>query len=188
MSHLVRTTPIDAPFSSVIVYVADFFDERPQLRLKAFASTTISVQTRSKLIEDRIDTVRRHEALALSWYARWSLFPTFEGRITVRPQSPGSELAIEGWYDPPGGQAGRVFDRVIGRRLAHGSIDHLLGRLRLYVERRHRSFQATCPKIGQLNELERISSKGFDLHSSPRSAKAIDMARPLNSSPLEKHI
>ena len=176
MSHLVRTTRIDAPFSSVIEYVADFFDERPQLRVKALASTTISVETQSELVDDRIDTVRRHDALTLSWQPRCSMFPSFEGRATVRPRSPGSELAIEGSYEPPGGQFGRVFDRFFGQRLACGTMDHLLARMRRYIERRFRAFQVTCPDIEQLNELERMSS-----------TKATEMAPPLHTSPLEKH-
>ncbi len=139
-------------------YVADFFAERPHLRVKVLASGTTAVEARSELIEDRIDTVRRHEALALSWRPRWSVFPSFEGgSITVRPNFAGSMLQMEGSYEPPGGHMGRLFDRLIGERLAYGTMDHLLDRLRRYVEHRSRVFGQTCPTVEQLNELEQTS-------------------------------
>ncbi len=155
MTSLFRTTLVEAPFSSVIEYVTDFFDERPRLRVKALASTNVGVETQRELVDDKTDAVRGHDALSISWQPRWSVFPSFRGHATVRPQSSGSILALEGSYQPPGGLAGRVFDRFIGRRLANGTMDHLLGRLRRYIEHRYRAFQQACPTIEQLNELER---------------------------------
>jgi uncharacterized membrane protein len=155
MTSLFRTTLVEAPFSSVIEYVRDFFDERPHLLVKAIASTNIGVETQRELIDDKADAVRRHDALSISWQPRWSVFPSFRGRATVRPQSPGAILALEGSYEPPGGLAGKFFDRLIGERLANGTMDHLLDRLRRYIEQRHLAFQQACPTIEQLNEVER---------------------------------
>lgn len=187
MNHLLRKILVEAPFSSVIEYVADFFDERPDLRVKALASTNIPVETRSELVDDKTDTVRLHDALTLSWQPRWSMFPSFRGRATVRPQSPGSMLTLEGSYEPPGGKLGHVFDRLIGERLAYGTMDHLLGRLRRYVEYRYHTFQQSCPTVGQLNELEQISDKGFELRDSAEGTIAADMLSSLHSPPPEKH-
>lgn len=155
MTSLFRTTAVEAPFSSVIEYVTDFFAERPRLRVKALASTNVNVETQRTLVDDKTDAVRGHDALTISWQPRWSVFPSFRGLATVRPQSPGSILALEGSYVPPGGFAGRIFDRLIGRRLAYGTMDHLLDRLRRYVNDRHVAFQQACPTDEQLNELER---------------------------------
>jgi hypothetical protein len=163
MTSLFRTTLVETPFSSVIEYVTDFFDERPHLRVKALASTNIGVETQRELIDDKTDTVRDHDALTVSWQPRWSVFPSFRGRATVRSQSPGSILALEGSYEPPGGLAGKFFDRLIGERLANGTMDHLLGRLRRYIEYRYHAFQRACPTIEQLNELERTSHNGYEL-------------------------
>jgi len=157
MTSLFRTVAVEAPFSSVIEYVTDFFDERPQLRVKALASANVNVETKRELVDDKTDSVRGHDALTLSWRPRWPVFPSFRGLATVRPQSPGSILALEGSYEPPGGLPGQIFDRFIGRRLAYGTMDHLLDRLRRYVKQRHVAFQQACPTNEQLNELDRSS-------------------------------
>ena len=159
MNHLLRTTLINAPFSSVIEYVADFFEDHPHLRLTALASASAVVETRHKLVDDRLDTTRRHDALALSLRPWWPGFPTFEGTLTVRPDVAGSALGLEGSYEPPGGQPGRVFDTLIGQWLAHRTMEHLLRRLRRYVERRYREFLKRSPTIKQLNEAARIAGK-----------------------------
>jgi hypothetical protein len=146
-------TLLDAPFSSVIEYAADFFAEYPHLRVKAIASTTAPVETRYEIIDDRTDLSRRHDALALSWKPNLRLFPAFEGSVTVRPHFSGSMLALEGCYQPPGGRLGRIFDHVVGEMLAYGTMDQLLRRLRQYIERRYRQYQSACPSVAQLNTL-----------------------------------
>ncbi|MDP9018377.1 MAG: hypothetical protein M3N19_08665 [Candidatus Eremiobacteraeota bacterium] len=159
MNHLLRMTLMDAPFSSGIEYAADFFLEHPHLRVKAVASTTTPVETRYEIIHDETDQSRSHDAVALSWKPRWPLFPTFEGSVTIRPHFTGSMLSLEGVYQPPGGFLGQTFDRIIGQRLAYATMDHLLSRLRHYVERRYREYQATCPSIEELNASTRAASQ-----------------------------
>jgi len=57
-------------------------------------------------------------------------FPTpgFEGIITLcaGEDYDESELEIHGRYEPPGGAAGKLFDDVVGRRIAHTTIGSLL--------------------------------------------------------------
>lgn len=131
--------------------MSEFFDAHPDLRLKSFASTTADVDTRSELVEDHADTVRRHDALAISWKPRWFVFPSFAGSLSVRPQAPGSILAIEGSYEAPGGWLGALFDRVMGERLAYRTIDHLLHRLKDDVCARHLLFQQSTLTLQELN-------------------------------------
>lgn len=153
MNHLHRMTIVDAPFSSVIEYVADFFSEHRHLRLKAVASSKVPVETRYEVMDDRTDAVRGHDALALSWRPRVSIFPRFEGTVAVRPHFSGSVLSLEGAYVPPGWIFGRFFDALIGQRLACATMDHLLRELRTYVERRYAQYRASCPTIEELNAL-----------------------------------
>ena len=40
-----------------------------------------------------------------------------------------TELKLDGGYDPPGGAAGRAFDELVGRRVAHATLSALLGGL-----------------------------------------------------------
>ena len=159
MTHLLRMTPVEAPFSSVIEYAADFFEAHPHLQLKVLASTTAATETRFKVISDRTDGSRQHDALALSWRPRWRLFPNFEGSVTVRPHRCGSILGLEGNYQSPGGFAGQLFDRILGQKLANGTLDQLLQRLRRYIEGRYREYQAGCPTIDQLNDLAHVSGE-----------------------------
>ncbi len=132
-------------------YVSEFFDAHPDLRLKSFASTSAAVETRSELVEDHADTVRRHDALSISWKPRWFVFPSFAGSLSVRPQAPGSILSIEGSYEAPGGWSGALFDRVLGERLAFRTLDHLLHRLQDDVCARHLVFKQSSPSVQELN-------------------------------------
>ncbi|MDQ6929586.1 MAG: hypothetical protein M3126_02820 [Candidatus Eremiobacteraeota bacterium] len=159
MNHLLRATDVDAPFSSVIEYVGDFLREHPRLKVKAVASSRASVDTRFAIVDDGSDTARLHDALTLEWRPDWPLFPRFSGFVTVRPQSLGSLLELQGSYEPPAGRLGQAFDALIGERLAYGTMDHLLGRLCRYVERRHRDFLKSRPTIEELNARE-VSDPG----------------------------
>lgn len=53
------------------------------------------------------------------------LFPVFAGRLEVDPGG----LLLEGWYAPPGGEAGRIIDRaflnVAARGTARWFLDHV---------------------------------------------------------------
>lgn len=45
------------------------------------------------------------------------LFPVFAGRLDVRADG----LVLEGWYAPPGGEAGRIIDRALLNVAARGT-------------------------------------------------------------------
>jgi hypothetical protein len=53
------------------------------------------------------------------------LFPVFSGNIVARDD----ELTLSGWYAPPGGEIGRVADRVLLHAAASGTARWLLGAL-----------------------------------------------------------
>lgn len=54
--------------------------------------------------------------------------PGFTGTLTLRSGEDYSEteLELDGRYDPPGGVAGRAFDELLGRRIAHATLGALL--------------------------------------------------------------
>lgn len=54
--------------------------------------------------------------------------PAFMGTISLSAGEDYSEteLKLDGQYDPPGGAAGRAFDDLVGRRIAHATMGALL--------------------------------------------------------------
>src|ERR1700681_4137443 len=61
--------------------------------------------------------------------------PGFEGIITLRAGEDYDEceLELDGRYEPPGGIAGKLFDDVVGRRIAHATLGSLLEGVRQEV-------------------------------------------------------
>lgn len=73
--------------------------------------------------------------LEIAWEPDASLFPRFNG--TLHALADGKEtstLSLAGTYDVPGGVAGQLFDAVIGVRIAHGTLEHLLRQFRDAIE------------------------------------------------------
>jgi len=58
-------------------------------------------------------------------------YPTFSGTMNVyaEPDPRQSRLEIDGTYDSPGGAIGRIFDALIGRRMARASLADLVERI-----------------------------------------------------------
>jgi hypothetical protein len=54
--------------------------------------------------------------------------PGFSGTLTLSSGEDygETELKLDGRYDPPGGAAGRAFDELLGRRIAHATLSALL--------------------------------------------------------------
>jgi len=65
--------------------------------------------------------------------------PGFEGTITLRAGEDYSQsvLGLEGRYEPPGGAAGKLFDDVVGRRIAHATLGALLDGVRQELRAAH---------------------------------------------------
>ncbi len=70
--------------------------------------------------------------------------PGFEGTITLRAGEDytESELELDGGYDAPGGVAGKIFDDVVGRRIAHATLGSLLEGVRSELRTAHEHVEA----------------------------------------------
>jgi hypothetical protein len=83
-------------------------------------------------------------AMDVAWEPAGGPFPRFRGTLCVEPV--GDEtciLGLAGWYEPPGGLVGAVFDGLLGHRIARATLHDLVARIGRSVaseyERRVRS-------------------------------------------------
>ena len=92
---------------------------------------------------DTTEAGRRHDAMLIDWSAGTALFPDFHGFLRMRIASvETTRLTFEGSYEPPFGRAGRIFDAVLGRRIARVTMSDLLKRIGDALERREDEFRA----------------------------------------------
>jgi hypothetical protein len=92
---------------------------------------------------DTTDAGRQHDAMLIDWSAGTALFPDFHGHLRMRIASvETTRLTFEGSYEPPFGPPGRVFDAVLGRRIARATMTDLLKRIGDALERREDEFRA----------------------------------------------
>lgn len=129
MTQIVRATRISAPEDAVIERVQKFFSRHPKFQVKALGTSTAGVEVQSYLLFDWLSIAPRRVGVAFAWRPVWRGFPAFGATLTVQRKAKNTELVLEGSYEPPGGAVGRLFDRVIGRRLAARTMDAFLSRV-----------------------------------------------------------
>ena len=87
---------------------------------------------------------RRNEEMDVSWTPKdGGPFPSFNGKISIRPASGKTELQLDGSYEPPLGAVGAAFDAVIGSRIAQATANALLATLKDELERDYAAVKAT---------------------------------------------
>jgi hypothetical protein len=70
--------------------------------------------------------------------------PGFEGTLVLRAGQDycECEIVLDGGYQAPGGLAGRLFDDVVGRRIAHATLGALLDGVRRELHGDHEQIEA----------------------------------------------
>lgn len=70
--------------------------------------------------------------------------PAFEGTLVLSAGEDygETELKLEGRYEPPGGLAGRAFDELVGRRIAHATLAALLNGVGAELREAHERVEA----------------------------------------------
>ncbi len=161
MSKIREMVKVDCPFSGVIEYVERFFAKRHKLPLTGFKTIGTKVTTEYSVVIDHVDASRRHDALEVSWFPKEHLpLPAFHGLLSVRPDSQGSLLALEGTYEPPLGSVGKVFDKAVGRNIAQGTVNGLLQEIKTSVEEQWNEERSRMPDIKTLNKRQSNNSPG----------------------------
>lgn len=71
--------------------------------------------------------------------------PGFSGTLSLHAGEDYGETALQldGRYDPPGGAAGRAFDELVGRRIAHATMHALLDGVGTALRESHERIEAT---------------------------------------------
>ena len=135
MTRVYAKRAVHCPFSATIEMIKHLHDSGAGHRVGPFSSIRTHVHCEIAEIRDLTDGTRIHEALTFRWRAHsWIPLPVMSGLITVRPNGRATELRMEGTYDPPVGALGRLFDRIIGCRLAQRTVNRFLDELRDFVE------------------------------------------------------
>lgn len=129
MTRIARTARIHEPQGEVLSRLQEFFSQRPKLKVKALGSSTADVDVRYSLLFDWTSILPPRGGVAFAWRPAWRGFPSFGATLTIRTAAEETELVLEGSYEPPGGAIGRLFDHIIGQRLAARTMDALLDQL-----------------------------------------------------------
>lgn len=154
VSEVVVDRVCRCPFSVAHEYAEDFLSETasagavirvplrdfiPSLRRGGLRQP---VRMRFNRSADDADMGRSHDSLEVHWVAQTRLFPDFHGTLRFRIESVDeTRLTLEGTYHPPLATFGRIFDAVIGRRIARASLRDLLDELCGAMARREEEFR-----------------------------------------------
>ena len=131
---------VRAPLSSANRLLQMFFDANADGKgLGAHVLLTAGDVQQPAVIT--LTPVRRPEDMTPRYRVHWEAdgggpYPAFDGELVVGSDDDYATfvLRLEGQYLPPGGAAGRMFDAVIGRRLAESTVRTLLHQIATTVE------------------------------------------------------
>ena len=147
---------VRCPFSVAHDYAEDFLRDAAggvelHVPVRDFAPTRGGhLRQRVRLVAERLpdehEHGRIHDALEIHWIAGTRFFPEFRGVLRLRIESvEATRLTLKGTYQPPFGAPGRVFDLIVGRRIARATLSDLLRRLGDAMEQREAKFRADDP-------------------------------------------
>ena len=135
MTNIHITQYVGCPFSAALEHAQEALSRRDGLYLTPSPPLGERVLFTSSSTDDTTNSARRHDALLIAWRPQTpGLFPKFRGVLTVRPQHRGSVLRLNGQYEPPYGQTGKVFDFFAGRIIADRTMHHFLRDLAAEIE------------------------------------------------------
>jgi hypothetical protein len=141
MTRIAAKQLVRAPLASASRFLDDFFNAHREANGEAHVALKAGDLAREALVT----LTPAHQAgdmtprYGVSWKdAQDGPFPHFNGTLVVESDEDYGAfwLALGGTYTPPGGIGGRVFDAVIGNRIADATARGLLVEIRDEAERR----------------------------------------------------
>jgi thiosulfate dehydrogenase [quinone] large subunit len=91
---------------------------------------------------DIVEDGRAHDEIRVRWDAGAAYLPDFRGTIRFRIAGTGTTVSVDGTYHIPFGVFGRVFDAVLGRRIARASVTDFAARIAQALETNQRTWRA----------------------------------------------
>ena len=131
---------VQAPLASANRLLQTFFDENTDgTGLQARILLSVGDIQQPAIVS--LQAVRRPEDMTPRYRVHWEAdgggaYPVFDGELTVGGDDDYNAflLRLEGGYVPPGGTAGRIFDAVVGHRLAESTARTLLRQIGATIE------------------------------------------------------
>jgi hypothetical protein len=129
-------------FSSAYEYATEYFRRAEQGHQEAsirvpFGFLPLSLNRRVQLVSERhpdsTEQGRPHDEIRIRWTAGTALLPDFHGTVRLRIAGVSTRVLVEGFYHPPLGTVGRLFDRIFGAYVADASVRDLAKRIAAYL-------------------------------------------------------
>lgn len=130
-----------APFDSAGRYLDSFFANH-RIERKGPARVTLAVGGITRAVEVTTEPLCRPgvrvPGLRIHWKSMHAgAYPIFDGDLVAFSDDDGRAfwLVLSGGYEPPGGVSGKLFDEIVGQKIADASVQAFLNNVRLAVER-----------------------------------------------------
>jgi hypothetical protein len=146
MTLIHEAMPVECSFDRAPSYLIEYFGS-----LGAVGGSGATLPLRlplsiASIARDVLATVKPQAGHSLydNWLVTWAPkvagpYPSFEGRLDIKPDGPGRcRLELRGNYEPPGGTAGKLFDATLGKHIAASTMHELLGTLKGVIEQGYR--------------------------------------------------
>jgi hypothetical protein len=154
MSDLSVKKLVHAPPASAARFLTIYFDAHKVPRAEADASVELHAHGLSQPATVTLRRVHRPAEMTPHYDVSWQsagtgLFPRFQGLLSV---GGGDDydvfwLTLDGSYKPPLGLAGKVFDAVVGHRVAIETADGLLAEIAADAESHFAAEEAAKPGV-----------------------------------------
>jgi hypothetical protein len=92
---------------------------------------------------DVLEGGRTHDEVRIRWHSGSFVLPEFRGTLRFRINGTRTTVLVDGSYIAPAGVLGQLFDRLIGRHIAHASLTDFTTRLAAYLGERERLWRAS---------------------------------------------
>jgi hypothetical protein len=140
MTAIVEKELVHAPLASANMFLETFFAAHAGPKA-AGARILLHAGDAARPAIVTLQPAHRPEDMTPRYHVHWEAesggpYPVYDGelRIDADEDYDAFWLVLDGTYEPPGGPAGKVFDVVIGRRIATASARGLLTQIRAEIE------------------------------------------------------